>query len=840
MVDVIAPNNSATYRAVRDAAGREGVDPAFRDLCMLFKAPPYLNVFFLVVRNVEYMLRVLPAEWSARDIFPGWREMAAWAIKNQDHLIKLAGETLKEHPRIKNVLGADVTVHPMQGSGLSQFPIYSAMCNTHELPEQRENYALLQAQLLVARREELRENAAHNSRAYIDLYESHAEPGDFARHVRQADAAARAVREISLGIYGPMLAFMQPERTAESFAVSLPKPGDELPEILFLRKRLEHIRHYCGLMTSPRPNGTRVYGESYGGGAGVHGYIEYSNIRFGIEYTNGDPDDPCLDLSQQELIREHSVDREVALAHDIDPGETALGAGFILQGDSQQTGSTPCKFALARTRMPLIEIDKDRMRWSARHLQPKEIAGTLLQKLVATAKAACFGQVDAVELENCALIAVCMETSRPLKLAVTLRADRILEGDFLFVPSNREDVSQWCWKAIEPLYKQERPPVAGKEVIRNPHLCYPVHATANLLLRQLQRRLPGSQPELFREPLEVYEKRLKTWLRKLDPTGRLTIGKISNLKWLLLSQASAGDIAEASLVLGQPHPMARVPLFYSLLSVDDAGELFQKATLALWGEVWSAKTSGASKTSDLVLYTGSRSCPDQKTARAAIRITKKSAMQFARMDLRADLPGDFVVIFNRAVLYLLWHQFYAIGTRGIRLPYIPLAEVCSSSGVATLADKDSGNGYKTRLVWMPPGLLEHMRQAEPLVDQVRGRLQLDWNRELSPLFFLDDDMRAIEIRPKSIEDLSREFFPFPSNTPRRVMRFLLRNAGLSSEMVEVFMGHWLERREPWAKWSSLDYSEYLENLRIHIPNVLDELGFKCPLNGRKSRSANAN
>jgi hypothetical protein len=78
----------------------------------------------------------------------------------------------------------------------------------------------------------------------------------------------------------------------------------------------------------------------------------------------------------------------------------------------------------------------------------------------------------------------------------------------------------------------------------------------------------------------------------LDPTGRLTLSKIARLKWSLLSQATGGDLSDASLVLGQPHPIARVPLFYSLLSVEDAGFLFEKATAALWMNVWADGEAG--------------------------------------------------------------------------------------------------------------------------------------------------------------------------------------------------------------------------------------------------------
>jgi hypothetical protein len=39
-----------------------------------------------------------------------------------------------------------------------------------------------------------------------------------------------------------------------------------------------------------------------------------------------------------------------------------------------------------------------------------------------------------------------------------------------------------------------------------------------------------------------------------------------------------------SMVLGYPHPRARVPLYYSLMTVVEAQRLFTAATRVLWGE----------------------------------------------------------------------------------------------------------------------------------------------------------------------------------------------------------------------------------------------------------------
>ena len=88
--------------------------------------------------------------------------------------------------------------------------------------------------------------------------------------------------------------------------------------------------------------------------------------------------------------------------------------------------------------------------------------------------------------------------------------------------------------------------------------------------------------QLFVGDRQKYEQSVKRWLKDADTSSRWTIGKISRLKWSLLSQECGGDIATASLVLGLPHPLANVPLYYSLLSVTEATRLFESVTFSLW------------------------------------------------------------------------------------------------------------------------------------------------------------------------------------------------------------------------------------------------------------------
>jgi hypothetical protein len=64
------------------------------------------------------------------------------------------------------------------------------------------------------------------------------------------------------------------------------------------------------------------------------------------------------------------------------------------------------------------------------------------------------------------------------------------------------------------------------------------------------------------------------------------------------------------------------------------------------------------------------------------------------------------------------------------------------------------------------------------------------------------------------------------NSPRKVMRNLLRERGVSHEQAEAYMGHWSHGREPWSPYSSFDFERFLSTLEDTIPDCLKELGFK--------------
>jgi hypothetical protein len=221
-------------------------------------------------------------------------------------------------------------------------------------------------------------------------------------------------------------------------------------------------------------------------------------------------------------------------------------------------------------------------------------------------------------------------------------------------------------------------------------------------------------------------------------------------------------------------------------------------------------------------FIGCRAFPTLDCVRQAIAITGDAFRAFA------GRSSGWFDHWNRAVLHVIWHQQFAIGARSSRQIYIAPSAFNTESGLARLSDKDNKNGYKSRLVWMPPALVWQMRELEKAhVVIIPGTVGRPRRLPLGEITFVSDRSRDLleSVSREGIIRVSREFFPFPVNTPRRVMRYLLKNRGLSPEYVDVFMGHWRERREPWGKWSSLDYSDYLACLRQLVPEILSDLGF---------------
>jgi hypothetical protein len=175
----------------------------------------------------------------------------------------------------------------------------------------------------------------------------------------------------------------------------------------------------------------------------------------------------------------------------------------------------------------------------------------------------------------------------------------------------------------------------------------------------------------------------------------------------------------------------------------------------------------------------------------------------------------------------------AILARGVRTPYLHSSQVDwdmekeEGSGLAVITDKDSGTGYKSRLVWLPPLVLKQMKLYESYLSEMAERAGFDPPTRNRPCYFLSSNRKVLVVRPGTMEPILKEYLPFEANAGRHFGCTELREHRLDSLFVDALMGHWWRGEEPWGMFSGFSFAKYRDELQRILPDFLKkELGLK--------------
>jgi hypothetical protein len=400
-----------------------------------------------------------------------------------------------------------------------------------------------------------------------------------------------------------------------------------------------------------------------------------------------------------------------------------------------------------------------------------------------------------------------------------------------------DDSKTYLWKirAIQPDYKTVKEVRDGTEKSRSDYFYIQDVANTHYYINLLQKhRAITNKPDqltikqkyhLFRHRPERLLANLKSLLKNLDPTGRLTTTKLSRFLFGRMLSATNGDICAASMIAGEEHTLAHVRLFYSVLPIQVIERHYFDETemvVALLYQALNRKDIKFDLPTKLNQdrFVGSRLCP---TKEAVIKAVSKlqQAMQEARKN------KDFVEYHNLYTLMTVWQFSFATACRAIETPYLPLSSIDQVTGIAKLSDKDDETGYKTRLIWLPPDIIFAMERYE------QHRLSIlkdfpDINIEDFPVFFIEQGrkskLKMTPVRPKTILPIMNQFLQYPANFHRRFMRSELQAHECAIEIIDSWMGHWHAGEEPWAPYSSFNFLSYREALSTHLIPLLQEIG----------------
>ena len=791
------------------------LDSVYSEFMELTNAPADLKCLLIVAANLHRTFKRLSA-WRQIGPFKGWPLLMRYLCLHSKKIQQQFGPIVNPPPPTGSQTAHDWLKKTFRGE-FEDRPLYIMLCCTHLGLEVR--YGALQLQILYARSEEI-QSAVTAAAKPIPIPSRSGKKANATRIARHPEDYALAVRDLSGSGFRPLLVYLDPEQLPANF-VSRPGVGT-FPTGLGYPDRFRRIVHYCD-----RRHGARQGHSGHGGTRGPSlretsypEYVNFSDFRFGLKIETGG-DDGESRVSQQ-AVQERSITESRALELGLNPQE--LGGGTVeILNEVPGAASTEEAFQTARARTRSWEIDKSNFPWNSEALRIDELKQTVFAAL---REARDHKGISNEDLAAAAIVAVAIDTGRDLDRVLQLKFESLPESGFVFQPPGQEDLDGWwSWHTIGPLYKSEINEPLFKSEDRASQLRFrAAPLVRDLLLKHKKRQKIRAGGDAFRS--EEVGEWVKAWIAKVDHEHRITLNRLSHLRANELHRITGGERALACLVLGVPQTAAAVELHYTVLGTRVATKLFDQSSRAIWGDLCADKSS-LTDDSDQDNYSGCRAFPTRAAVKHTVRWLRNGSRHFFRIDPKEFNPLRQRQYLNRAVLYLVWHQFFTFGTRAICDAYQEKDEFTKRSGVGILSDKDFADGYKTRIIWADQTLRDHMSAVEGRLKAIAKKLRITGSLPQSSVWFLDSKTKtkAIEITPTNISRVLGAEFPFPVNSPRKVMRNLLRERKVSHEQAEAYMGHWSHGREPWSSYSSFEFDRFLSTLKATIPGCLKDLGF---------------
>jgi hypothetical protein len=361
----------------------------------------------------------------------------------------------------------------------------------------------------------------------------------------------------------------------------------------------------------------------------------------------------------------------------------------------------------------------------------------------------------------------------------------------------------------------------------------------------------GKDFRLFCRPLEHYKAVVRTLLKCWDPSGRITLNKISSTLFARVMSLSGNDAVAATMITGKRHRLSKVPMYYACRSMANIWEIYRATVNDLLSEIgkennfgykiesfWRPRPSDAElmagayewRQTELTsrmdalksIHIGARACPSMGAFHDAV-LTLKASLGKPYKPSPDEVWIDF---HNRFTFYSVWLFNIAVGSRKLITPYIDIETVSPLNGVAVYRDKDGDAGTKAKLIWLPKLVRKQMQHYADHLDYIRMRFHIG-DEEL-PCFFLDASGRPRLVRPKSMFQYVDQYFPgFPVDIHRRFMFNALLEAGCPPEVARVWMGHACAGEEWWADNATYSHSRHRDHLLAYlVPILVKELTFE--------------
>ncbi|MDX5934211.1 hypothetical protein SIL73_05830 [Acidithiobacillus thiooxidans] len=377
--------------------------------------------------------------------------------------------------------------------------------------------------------------------------------------------------------------------------------------------------------------------------------------------------------------------------------------------------------------------------------------------------------------------------------------------------------------------------------IQDSILCLPDVGRYGQYLNLLLHQYPDlrSSSRIFKKQKTSYQRDIKEYLRTIDPSGYLTLGRVENYLWRRC--AGTGDIGEAGLIYAKKQRLGRVRRFYTTLPraklVDRYIQIMEQISDICWPSSDSESLS-RSLPLDSTGYLGSLFRPKAGVIQSGVRALEelldrqgRSLYASAKNRLKSpqELRADWSSYYNHYTLYTWLYFAYATASRTICKPFPENPAEGTTSGFIVHQDKDTLDQSHLRLLWVPELLLHQLQNQWNLAVQQIEELQNRRFRDdvMGSSFFMEGN-RMVALCPKNLRPMLEQFLggDMPVNSHRRFCRSHLLEQGCPGEIVDAFMVHWYAGESPWSRYSSQSALAYVAELKPYLERMLDTLGFR--------------
>jgi hypothetical protein len=841
----VPPKESPSHLKLLEEAKNQGQDiEVLQDVLWLITAHDHLIALPKAFSTVKRILDLAPDSWTPDLKESGildWLPSLNWVLDNQGDLTEKIGVHFGKEA---NTTGKN----PIRGSGVKDFPLYSTFCEIY--PEkQPDQFVLLVGQFLIANVIALREKSSRQE------YQS-AKARPWKALPNFIDGAGRAVRRYSEDEYQELLAILPVTLSPSDFSDGLKKLptqpnariGNERDCLIRFLDKVYGDADWKKRVSQRK----KLVGPGSGGGPWVGGNINSAENITGYRVHLDDGDDPrsswgIIDIvsrkTQTKKERIEQLESDLCPEED-DSEELAILSHFDCKDTKQGLGSLA---RAARAKKRHIEKANQNIPWDYDGLAIEEIA-YLRQEIRAQfsrlAKKTELDESAQLHLETLWLLQVMLWTGTQAIDASTIKVEFEPpdgKNDCVSIYCDKQ-AQKICWviPAFGPEYKLDQ--FKGLGQVRQLSNFYYLPAFAGhwkTFTRVLGKRIDAKKAiPLFKTPSEELSKQLSSWLLEYSPEGRVTKGKIANTIWSQLV-LHFGDTTMASCAISRKSHLSQVRIFYTSPSIKLLQAAYVKvvnsssnlAIKALTGEatkndsasmkLWMPDDSGQSQ-----LSVGARNCPSAPAVKALFQ-KLIADVRLAKRPSKGDSKTLSVNFHNLYTLYVLQFFAYATTCRAIKTPYLALELIDHRRGMAALADKDDGTNHKSRLVWLPEKLITQMQCYETHLQAIRAHLsqkKMGLRLVQNPCFFLDDQLKPIEARPKVIEKYLKNYLDVKANSHRRFIRTELIEMGCPIEVVDALMGHWSMGEEPHGMFSSFNFGQFVPTLKEHLGRLHTQIG----------------